>query len=736
MKARKSDPHPTLPSPTPTEPIVTAVAPRVVYASGGIVVVDKPAGLPVHPAGRYHEQTLVTLLSLAYAIDPQSFAPREAPALTEATRASEAAALQARAMGWACTPSRALHALGPGLHVLRRPRRETIAEAAARVAAEQDRRKTEARARAIAKRDNMRWVADSAKAGEGAGAAEEVGVLESAPAPPAAGPPTDKGEEMAAPVAVPFELHPVHRLDRCTSGLVLFGRGGKRCAALAQCFKGGAVVKVYLARVEGRFPASGEEAGLLPCGHPCDETANSTAAAAAAAVGRTEAGGDASAQPFLCALPFGVLARRRVQYTVPHAPPARASRSTLTPDASISVARLAVPSAAADGAERKDAEAGEESAGAADAGVAGEAFTAASVRLHEQLARAQTTHVPCPDCGYFVRGHTVPATETPPPAAAADWSPGENKTATAAAAADASPFLGQVLSACSVFRRLSYDGRTSLVECRPLTGRMHQLRLHLWWLGHPIANDPCYGGALWRSNAAQDLPVHRLMALPAGSARALLAGAQWVRPHGARVEGEEEKKKRAEGSRGEVNISDDPINALAVPPTTSAARAAAVARATEIALPEAECALCEAHAARTHVILRAAEAGAGPSTLSSAPAASLSDGALGWRRMLPMHQCESIWLHAYRLCLPAPAGLVDDSLVPAPPVPTKRTGAGAAGGPLVTLRLQTDLPAWACSGFDSAAALGPGTSLTSARPFPWPLTGHGADADQFDDDAE
>jgi len=39
------------------------------------------------------------------------------------------------------------------------------------------------------------------------------------------------------------------------------------------------------------------------------------------------------------------------------------------------------------------------------------------------------------------------------------------------------------------------DG-TSIVECRPLSGRTHQIRLHLQLLGHPIANDPCYGGEL------------------------------------------------------------------------------------------------------------------------------------------------------------------------------------------------------------------------------------------------
>ena len=51
----------------------------------------------------------------------------------------------------------------------------------------------------------------------------------------------------------------------------------------------------------------------------------------------------------------------------------------------------------------------------------------------------------------------------------------------------------------SVFRALSYCALsdTTLVECRPVTGRTHQLRLHLQLLGTPIANDPCYGGELF-----------------------------------------------------------------------------------------------------------------------------------------------------------------------------------------------------------------------------------------------
>jgi 23S rRNA-/tRNA-specific pseudouridylate synthase len=33
------------------------------------------------------------------------------------------------------------------------------------------------------------------------------------------------------------------------------------------------------------------------------------------------------------------------------------------------------------------------------------------------------------------------------------------------------------------FQRLSFNGRTSVVLCRPRTGRMHQIRVHLQFLG-------------------------------------------------------------------------------------------------------------------------------------------------------------------------------------------------------------------------------------------------------------
>lgn len=53
----------------------------------------------------------------------------------------------------------------------------------------------------------------------------------------------------------------------------------------------------------------------------------------------------------------------------------------------------------------------------------------------------------------------------------------------------------------TIFNRISYNGETSIVRCRPLTGRTHQIRVHLQYLGHPIANDPMYSNPqVWGPN--------------------------------------------------------------------------------------------------------------------------------------------------------------------------------------------------------------------------------------------
>ncbi|CAN6472255.1 unnamed protein product [Victoria cruziana] len=42
------------------------------------------------------------------------------------------------------------------------------------------------------------------------------------------------------------------------------------------------------------------------------------------------------------------------------------------------------------------------------------------------------------------------------------------------------------------FYRISTNGVHSIVKCEPITGRTHQIRVHLQHLGHPIANDSLY----------------------------------------------------------------------------------------------------------------------------------------------------------------------------------------------------------------------------------------------------
>ena len=46
----------------------------------------------------------------------------------------------------------------------------------------------------------------------------------------------------------------------------------------------------------------------------------------------------------------------------------------------------------------------------------------------------------------------------------------------------------------TAWKVLQTEGNLSLLECRPKTGRTHQIRVHLKHLGHPVAGDRVYGG--------------------------------------------------------------------------------------------------------------------------------------------------------------------------------------------------------------------------------------------------
>lgn len=81
----------------------------------------------------------------------------------------------------------------------------------------------------------------------------------------------------------------------------------------------------------------------------------------------------------------------------------------------------------------------------------------------------------------------------------------------------------------TIFQRLSYDAETntSVVMCRPITGRTHQIRVHLQWLGYPIPNDPIYAHSIW-----EELHPRSFAALSISASRYTAAGPDGFIEHG------------------------------------------------------------------------------------------------------------------------------------------------------------------------------------------------------------
>jgi len=71
----------------------------------------------------------------------------------------------------------------------------------------------------------------------------------------------------------------------------------------------------------------------------------------------------------------------------------------------------------------------------------------------------------------------------------------------------ADPAHPEAKAAATRYRTVAANDTAALVELRPQTGRMHQLRVHLAHIGRPIAGDARYGGAL----VLGGLAVPRLM---------------------------------------------------------------------------------------------------------------------------------------------------------------------------------------------------------------------------------
>ncbi|MEM9293395.1 MAG: pseudouridine synthase [Acidobacteriota bacterium] len=69
---------------------------------------------------------------------------------------------------------------------------------------------------------------------------------------------------------------------------------------------------------------------------------------------------------------------------------------------------------------------------------------------------------------------------------------------------------GERVPAITEFRRLGSFERFSLVEARPRTGRLHQIRRHLKHLTHPLVGDVRYGKGDINRHFRQRFGLHRL----------------------------------------------------------------------------------------------------------------------------------------------------------------------------------------------------------------------------------
>ncbi|XP_043707017.1 RNA pseudouridine synthase 7-like [Telopea speciosissima] len=67
--------------------------------------------------------------------------------------------------------------------------------------------------------------------------------------------------------------------------------------------------------------------------------------------------------------------------------------------------------------------------------------------------------------------------------------------------------------ACTKFTRISTNGTHSIVLCEPITGRTHQIRVHLQYTGHPIANDVLYLSNIVADRSSQGKTAGRAAAV-------------------------------------------------------------------------------------------------------------------------------------------------------------------------------------------------------------------------------
>lgn len=85
---------------------------------------------------------------------------------------------------------------------------------------------------------------------------------------------------------------------------------------------------------------------------------------------------------------------------------------------------------------------------------------------------------------------------------------------------------GALREAITEYEVAADNGKDSLIIARPLTGRTHQIRVHLKALHHPVAGDPLYGGKKGAALGLSRLGLHAFrldVPLPSGGRKTIEA---------------------------------------------------------------------------------------------------------------------------------------------------------------------------------------------------------------------
>ena len=166
--------------------------------------------------------------------------------------------------------------------------------------------------------------------------------------------------------------------------------------------------------------------------------------------------------------------------------------------------------------------------------------------------------------------------------------------------------------------------------CQPLTGRTHQLRLHLQLIGCPIANDSCYGGELFYGTMKLEAACGALDQLERMGLQPLTSIPDALTAAYAKYKESASAFVSARAPAGVVTVipPTDPV------PAAAAAAAAAATTATAVA---------ELNASREASPEETAE----QSVKRMCRYCLLEGGPAGLELQRSLH-CDGIWLHALR----------------------------------------------------------------------------------------